>query len=276
MTDPIREVFDISVPWITGISTREVPCLLCGERHIRPLSTFLLNGRRFHVVRCEADGMMWLDPQPTREFYAELYAEHYHQTGADDPLLEQATLDVLSDEVKLQETAVLRVDGIEQVAPRGRLLEVGFGGGYTLLEARSRGWDVFGIEIAQSRVDAMRQQGIPATCADLPAYTEQAASFDVVAMYNMIEHTLNPPNYLRRAHELLKPGGILMLRLPNTQDEGPPASLIAHVYHFNQATISTLLARCGFVVLGFGAFFPWRPKRYPGELWSMNVASRKT
>jgi len=62
---------------------------------------------------------------------------------------------------------------------------------------------------------------------------------------------------------------------PPSKLEGPPASLIAHLYHFCAATISELLRRCGFAVLWTGSRTWWQPKRYPGGLWNMNVISRK-
>lgn len=271
----MREVFDITVPWISNISTRPVACLLCGERHISPLNTFVLNSARFYTVRCLSDGMMWLDPQPTPEFYHRLYAEHYHVAGQDDPLLEQATLDVHTDVERLRQAAILRLNEIQEFAAPGRLLEVGFGSGFTLMEAKARGWDVFGLEVAQSCVDDVRARGIPAACASLTEYDGPGAAFDVVAMYSVIEHVHDPAAYLRQASKLLKPNGILVLRLPDTPDEGPLASLIAHLYHFNQVTISEFLRRNHFEVLHFGSFAVWRPKRYPGELPSMNVISRK-
>jgi hypothetical protein len=42
-------------------------------------------------------------------------------------------------------------------------------------------------------------------------------------MYSVIEHTLDPVAYLEKAFSLLKVGGILVLRLPDTEAEGPPA-----------------------------------------------------
>jgi SAM-dependent methyltransferase len=271
----MREVFDISVPWISNIPARPVACLLCGERRINPLNTFILNGARFFTVRCLSDGMMWLDPQPTPEFYDRLYAEHYHRTGQDDPLLEQATLDVHTDVEKLRQAARLRLDEIQEFAAPGHFLEVGFGSGYTLMEAKARGWDVLGLEVAQSCVDDMGARGIPAVRASLTEYDGPCEAFDVVAMYSVIEHVHDPAAYLRQAFQLLKPGGILVLRLPDTPDEGPPASLIAHLYHFNQATIAEFLRRHHFEALRFGSFATWKPKKYPGELPSMNVISRK-
>jgi SAM-dependent methyltransferase len=143
------------------------------------------------------------------------------------------------------------------------------------MEAKARGWDVFGLEIAQSCVDDAAAIGIPAACASLTEYDGPREAFDVVAMYSVIEHVHDPTAYLCQAFKFLKPNGILVLRLPDTPDEGPPASLIAHLYHFNQSTISELLQRNRFNVLHFGTFTVWKPKKYPGELPSMNVISRK-
>lgn len=273
--DGVREVFDVVVPWIADIPTCHVSCLLCGERDIRPLNSFVLNGQRFFTVRCLTDGMMWLDPQPTDEFYRRLYGEHYHTASVEDPLFEQGTLDVHSDDESLRRAAALRLGEIEAFVRGGRFLEVGFGSGHTLREARSRGWDVLGVELAPTCVDAMLAQGISATCAELPTYDGPDEAFDVVGMYSVIEHTHHPDAYLARAHALLKPGGVLVLRLPDTPAEGPPASLLAHLYHFNSASIIELLRRRGFEVLQVGGFGLWRPATYPGELWSMNVVSRK-
>jgi 2-polyprenyl-3-methyl-5-hydroxy-6-metoxy-1,4-benzoquinol methylase len=271
----IREVFNISVPELGEIQTREKPCLLCGRREFLILNSFLLNGQRFYVVRCKLDGMMWLEPQPMEQFYARLYGERYHTTGSDDPLLEQATLDVHSNVDELKRTARVRLGQIERFVDKGSLLEVGFGSGALLELAKQKGWLVLGLEIDQGCVDQMLAKGISAHKSSILGCEAERESFDVVTMYSVIEHVLDPIAYLNKASELLKPGGILILRLPDTEAEGPMASLIAHVYHFNAHTIMVLLRRCGFEVLQISDFRLWKPKRYPGGLWSMNVISRK-
>jgi SAM-dependent methyltransferase len=271
----VPEVFNVCVPWIAEIATTPVSCLLCGGHDVIPLSTFLLNGQRFYTVRCRQDGMMWLDPRPAASFYYQLYTEHYHTSGLDDPLYEQATLDVHADQSGRREAARIRLDEIERFARPGRFLEVGFGNEYTLREAQSRGWDVLGIEIAPACVESALAQGFPAVCADFLSYGGPPESFDVVAMYSLIEHVPDPPAYLRHAHGLLRPHGLLVLRLPDTPEKGPPASLLAHIYHFNRATISELLRRCGFRVLWMGSFTVWKPQKYAGELPNMNVIGRK-
>ena len=274
--EPVREVFNITLPALGKIPAREQLCLLCGRRDFLPLNTFVLNDRRFHTVRCIHDGMMWLDPQPTEQFYQTLYTTYYHTTGPDDPLLEQATLNVHSNVEERKHIAQLRVDQIEQFSETGRLLEVGFGNGFMLEAAADRGWQVIGLELDQGCVNRMTDQNIPAYYCTLLEYAGEAEPFDVIAMYSVIEHVLDPAAYLEKAFSLLKTGGILVLRLPDTEAEGPPASLIAHVYHFNAHTIMVLLRRCGFEVLQIDNFGLWKPQKYPGALWNMNVVSQKS
>jgi SAM-dependent methyltransferase len=274
--ETVCQVFDIDVPELGPVPAAPVPCLLCGRRDAVPLNTFCLNGTRFHTVRCPHDGMMWLDPQPAAAFYDTLYSRLYHNPGLHEALLEQVTLDVHGNADDRRRVAALRLDQIEGFAAPGRLLEVGFGGGAVLIEAAARGWQAVGLELDPGCVAAMNALGIPACRGELPTFEAPAASFDVVAMYSLIEHTLDPLAYLARARELLRPGGVLALRLPDTEPEGPPASLIAHVYHFDSHTITLLLRRAGFAVQQIDSFTLWRPTRYPGALWNMNVISRRT
>ncbi len=273
--DPIRQVFAIDVPELGPLPVRETPCLLCGRRDIEPLNTFVLNGQRLYTVRCIHDGMIWLDPQPTAAFYELLYGRLYHHPGLHDALLEQATLDVHGNAEDRRRVAALRLDQIEQFAAPGRLLEVGFGGGAVLVEAAARGWQPVGLELDAGCVAAMNALGIPAYLGTLPEFDAAPAGFDVVAMYSVIEHTLDPLAYLARARELLRPGGVLALRLPDTEPEGPPASLLAHVYHFNSHTVTLLLRRAGFAIERIDSFTLWKPTRYPGALWNMNVVGRR-
>jgi SAM-dependent methyltransferase len=259
----------------------ESTCILCGACDGRPVQRFVVNGEALFTVRCVRDGMMWLDPRPSAAFYERLYAAHYYGVGPDDPLFEQASLPVQAPEAQLRVVAGWRMDEIERFAapePGGgprRLLEVGFGAGYVLDEARARGWLVFGLESARSCVADASARGIPARCGTLADVAAEGETFDAVAMYSVLEHVLYPQACLREAHALIRPKGVLALRLPETADEGPPASLLAHVYHFNKDTIRTVLRRCGFEVVHAETAGIWRPTRYPGELPHMNVLSRK-
>jgi SAM-dependent methyltransferase len=249
--ESIREVFNMTVSGLSEIPVVEKPCLLCGRRDFFPLNSFVLNDKRFHTVRCIRDGMMWLEPQPTEQFYRELYSEHYHTAGPDDHLLEQATLDVHSKTDELRRVAELRLDQIERFTETGRFLEVGFGSGALLEAAAQRGWKVVGLELDQACINKVNALGISAHKCDLLEYGKEPESFDAVGMYSVIEHTLDPVAYLKKASSLLRVDGTLVLRLPDTEAEGPPASLIAHVYHFSCDGVGSKF--CGLTVFTCGS-----------------------
>lgn len=274
-------MFDAVVPWIDRVETEHTPCLLCGAHDVPPVQRFSLNGQPLFTVRCPRDGMLWLDPRPVPAFYDLLYASHYYGVTPDDPLFEQASLPAQAPGPQKRQAAGWRVDEIERFSPPGRsprrLLEVGFGGGEVLDEARQRGWEVLGIESVAACVEGALARGLPArrdTLAGLARDEQWTGAFAALGMFSVLEHVLDPEQALRDARVLLRPGGVLALRLPDTPSEGAPASLIAHVYHFNKGTIAALLRRCGFEVLHAVTAGSWRPTRYPGELPNMNILSR--
>ncbi len=110
--------------------------------------------------------------------------------------------------------------------PKGsRLLDIGAGFGSCVLAARDAGWDAAGIEVAsfevefaRRRLQTLRPQDSPddvyrlgdALSADLPA-----ANFDVVTLWNVLEHIEDLTALLQRVRLLLKPGGIAYAICPS-------------------------------------------------------------
>jgi len=268
------EIFNINDETLPYFICIKKPCLLCGVRNIIPLNSFILNGFEFHTVRCNNDGMMWLDPQPEKAFYDYIYRNLYHKSSHDDPLYEQAVLNVQYDPELLKKTAEIRLNDIERFVKKGSLLEIGFGNPYTLMEAEKRGWETFGVEADKGCISALKKSGmsgIAGTIFDV----EETRKFSVIVMYSVIEHIPDPVSYLQKACKLLVNEGLLVLRLPDTDASGPKVSLIAHLYHFNSHTIMLFLRKCGFEPKCIDGFGLWKAEKYDGELWNMNVYSFK-
>lgn len=140
---------------------------------------------------------------------------------------------------------------------RGRLLDVGAGSGDYLARLRSFGWTVEGIELvpevaaaAATRAGCVVHAGDPLTCA-LP--TE---AFDVVTLWHSLEHMPKPRAVLERLVEVLVPGGLIYIWLPNSagwaaRRFGPfwyHLDLPRHLYHYTPQTLSRLLRLAGFEV----------------------------
>jgi SAM-dependent methyltransferase len=113
-------------------------------------------------------------------------------------------------------TYLRRLDQIESILGRGRLLDVGAGLGTFLRLARDRGWNVQGVEISPFAVDHIRRTlGVPVFQGDLGAFDAPEASFDLVTFWDSLEHIERPRESLRRAFQLLRPGGALVLTTDN-------------------------------------------------------------
>jgi cyclopropane fatty-acyl-phospholipid synthase-like methyltransferase len=139
----------------------------------------------------------------------------------------------------------------------GALLEVGCAYGFFLAEAAEHFSPVVGIDVAEQAIAHAEASGFDARRGDL-LQIDLKRRFDVVCLWDTVEHLARPDAYLERARSLLSPGGRLFLTT------GDVASLNArlrgakwrqihpptHLHYFSRDTIRRMLARTGFEVLG--------------------------
>jgi SAM-dependent methyltransferase len=97
----------------------------------------------------------------------------------------------------------------------GRVLDIGCGSGHLLQAARSRGWQVCGIEISASALQHLQTLGIDAFAGDLLDAQFPPDSFDLIYLSEVIEHVLTPRQWLGEIRRILKPKGLLLLTTPN-------------------------------------------------------------
>jgi 2-polyprenyl-3-methyl-5-hydroxy-6-metoxy-1,4-benzoquinol methylase len=147
---------------------------------------------------------------------------------------------------------------IEKLYPqRGRLLDVGTAGGSFLSVAKKAGWDVAGCEPNRWLCEwGNKHYGLkikPGTIFDMKL---QDISFDVLTLWDVLEHTPDPKATLKECSRVLKPGGMLVVNYPDI------SSLIArlmgrrwvfllsvHLYYFTPETLRKMLEELGFRVI---------------------------
>ena len=197
------------------------------------------------IARCPACGHMQLDPMPADA----MLAEAYEQAESDD---------YVEEELGQRETARRAIARIEQYAPRrGRMLDLGCWLGFLLDEARSRGWEVTGVEPSEFGSSyACEHLGLEVIQADMFEVDLPHGSFDAIVMGDVIEHLTDPVAAIDRTRQLLTPAGVLWLALPDAGSRvartlrGRWWSVIpTHVQYFTRSSIAKLLLGGGFQVL---------------------------
>ena len=139
-------------------------------------------------------------------------------------------------------------------AASGRILDIGCGKGAFLRSFKDRrpDWHCVGIEPSREEAELARRDGqIEVHEGMLGSVQFERGSFDLIAIMHVFEHVPRPLETLHEIRELLKPGGVLFIEVPNTIDLNMFYDLLLfeHLYHFTPQTLAWLLSREGFEVV---------------------------
>lgn len=235
-------------------------CPACGSPDFRPLirGTDRLYGttsRLFEVVECGRCRLMRLFPWPSPSELKTYYPDHYWFDAEEDAsgrLADAYRRFVLADHVRFVARA------LRECEANGPVLDVGCGGGLFLKSLGGYDVPVFGLDVAVSAAGvAWNRNGVPTVCASLSAPPFAAETFSLVTMFHVLEHLYDPPAYVEEAKRLLKPGGHLVVQVPNAAcwqfllfaDHWNGVDVPRHLIHFKARDLHALLEDCGFEVL---------------------------
>ena len=234
---------------------RKVNCIICKTDNHTPI--YEIGASR--VVKCNQCSLVYVNPRPSDEEVRSIYKGDYFTSAQPRSL---GYVDYFKQHKNYIKTFEKRLKIIERFKERGSLCDIGCASGFFLKAALKSGWKVCGIEMSAQAVDHAREQGLSdLICCDFSnefEATNYAGRFDVLTMWDYIEHSLNPERDLMKAYDMIKEDGLLIIE---TQNIG---SLIAkvmgrrwwhlvkvqeHLYHFSPKTISMLLGKSGFRVI---------------------------
>jgi 2-polyprenyl-3-methyl-5-hydroxy-6-metoxy-1,4-benzoquinol methylase len=106
---------------------------------------------------------------------------------------------------------------IQDLQGRSKVLEVGCGVGDFVTRMRENGWDAEGIELNDVAVQTAQARGLPVRHIDLTELAvEKTRQYDAVCSFQVLEHVPNTGNFLQSCCALLKPGGCLIVGVPNS------------------------------------------------------------
>jgi 2-polyprenyl-3-methyl-5-hydroxy-6-metoxy-1,4-benzoquinol methylase len=208
------------------------------------------------IETCKSCGLIAQNPQPSDAELAAIYGSDYFIGSSENDRFASQF------EVVKRATAALQLDEIaafleqrELNAAGQRLLEVGCGHGNMLLEAQRRGYEVEGIEYS-SDAAARANKKLGSDVVRVGAIGETPIperTYDVCVLADVIEHVRDPDIFLRNMWKILKDGAVLFVATPSADSWS--ARILGrhwmeykpeHLFYFNRATISRLLANAGF------------------------------
>ena len=227
-----------SVP-ISDLS--ETFCPICKSQQRK----FLREEREFPIWECRQCRHLYVSPRPSRAWLSDYYANYWRRKVNTATASENKWQEIENRHYDIYEATVRAVT--RYLPAQGALLDVGMEYGGFLELAVSEGWQISGIEIGNAAF-AIAQKRLGQDVCLYHDYFENVdiapASVDCIVMLNVIEHIHDPVEVCRRAFDLLRPGGGLALRWPNTRKF---LAAPAHLHQFSWRSITRLFHSAGFI-----------------------------
>ncbi|MDP7370386.1 MAG: class I SAM-dependent methyltransferase [Nitrospinota bacterium] len=210
----------------------------------------------YSILKCLSCGLKFTEPIPDNASLKSIYGQDYFQglmyRNYQDQI-EQRTPDYLK-----WIRWIVQKSGIQN----GNWLDIGCATGGFMKVAEQSGWKVSGVDFSEYCIEIAQQAGLTAVAGTANSIPDNWGEFDIISMWDTIEHLTNPLLDIQTSSARLKPNGWLVL---STGDIG---SLVArvlrkhwwlmlppvHLYFFTKETLTEILKRAGLTPVSFRYF----------------------
>lgn len=221
----------------------EIDCPVCEGSHFIPL--FEKNGEPF--VRCRECDLMMINPRPIYDHVIETYDDSYSDFY-----------------INKQDKKIARfkrwAGTVQNLGARtGQWLDIGCSAGFVVKVAQDLGYDAYGVDVESHGIEFARKtlglenvrQGM------LEDQNYPSGFFDVISIYDVIEHVPDLNKFVAEISRILSKEGILDIRTPDEGHWAVPKNRInwnavqpsEHLYYFNSKTLTMLLQKYGLKVV---------------------------
>lgn len=262
-----------------------VACPICGGgnhiriKHVLPHVWHQASDSGAYDIRwCDSCEYGFLWPRPASDRLASFYGEQYFTAYGD----ERVPCDRQGFGARLLAHLAWRLDRsqsiLDVIAAGTRVCDIGCGNGDLLAALRGCGHEVVGVEPDEAARRRAGDKGLTVYAGTAEHLPEELLGkrFDVVMLNHTLEHCSSPEEALRSGRDILVPGGILAVTVPNnacTYAERSGTSWFhcdagRHLNFFTQKSLSLLCRRAGFTVQQAffeGAIGPFLPDRWRSE-----------
>ena len=232
------------------------------EKSVLVCKDHTVSGEQFELREAEDLDLLGTFPRPKIEELPSYYKSENYISHTDS---KRSFLDWSYQQVKnfmLQN----KIKWINKELPaKGKILDLGAGTGDFLVAAKNNGWEVFGVEPNSKARKLAAQKGID-LLEDVGSLPKQF--FEVITLWHVLEHVPNLEKQIEELDRLLKPGGLLVIAVPNYKsydaqkykEHWAAYDVPRHLYHFSPHSIKKIFKSKGFELtsqkgLFFDAFY---------------------
>jgi SAM-dependent methyltransferase len=210
----------------------------------------------FNVVSCKECGLSYLDPRPLSENMGAYYEEEYYSE------VDGGRFNSPAEKI-IRWFRGKRVALLARFSKKGRVLDIGSDRGTFLSILRGKGWKVNGTQLSKQSADAAKKiYGIDLQVGDLLDIKYPSRHFDAVVLWHVLEHVFSPSRYIEEISRILKPGGTLLLEVPDAgsvqarffRDRWLICEAPRHLYFFNMKQLSRVLNKYSLNIVNSGHF----------------------
>lgn len=201
-------------------------CLICGCSELKTVSKF----EKAYLTSCKECSFIFSKVKPSNQ-ELQLYYSDYPR--AED----------LSEVTKKRYSDLL--DEFEKFRISNRILDIGCGNSLFLMEAKARGWDVYGTEYVSNIVDKCKARGIKMHLGELTSTAFEEGFFDIITLFEVIEHINTPLKEVHHINNFLRDNGLFYFTTPNFNSisrhiSGSNWNIVEYPEHLSYYTPSTI------------------------------------
>ncbi len=230
-------------------------CPLCNKDRRRIITDSLRHGEKRKVYYCGSCQMAMLDDNRSEKDIKKFYEKEYRKKfkpKLNQPVIPKELFDIYSN---FQGGRIKLIKGF--LNRKMRLLEIGCSAGMFLFHIKDYVREVVGIDFDSKAADFTSEKCSSRVFdTDIEDADLNEEYFDIICMFQLLEHVKNPYEFLKRHAKYLKPNGIIYVEVPNLRD-----ALIyayncpnhyrfyfhpAHLWYFTAKSLGLLMKKAGF------------------------------
>lgn len=232
-------------------------CPVCRSENFAPAlkaKDTTVSKEMFQICHCSDCTHRFTNPVPAAEeispyYKSETYISH---TNTSKGIINRLYQTVRKITLKGKKKLVSKATGLN----KGRMLDIGSGAGAFLSTMQNAGWQVEGLEPDEdARAVAKSDFDVEARPID-DFFELEKGVYDAITMWHVLEHVHELDKYMVQMKELLKPGGSLLIAVPNYdsrdadkyKERWAAYDVPRHLYHFSATSMEHLLKRHGFTL----------------------------